>query len=283
MLIRPEINSEVLKNFIIPPRPEALVAVSQEARSDDPDLSVIVKAISGDVSLSGALLQVVNSPFYGLRSKVSSVQQAAGLLGINKIDKLVTSVSLRSQLGSEMDLGRFWDSATEIANLSGLLAAKLVGVDNDEAYMLGLFHDCGIPVLMQHFSDYKETLKECNDTDIRPVTNIEFAKYEVHHALLGYKLAKDWFLSETMCDAILFHHDCLSIFQDSMDREGPVISLLAVLKLAEQISFEIRRELRADSHTDWDIYGPIIINYFGLTAADIEEMKDDMKEKLELF
>lgn len=280
MLAKPNIEEDLIKDIIIPPRPEVLIKVSEEAKSSDPNLPEVVEALTTDVSLSGAILQVVNSPFYGLRNKISSVQQAANLLGIKKIEKLVTIVSIRSQMGGNLDLGRFWDGASETASLCGLLAKRFVEVDFDEAYMLGLFHDCGIPIMMQHFPDYKETLRECNSTKERPTTNIEVNKYGFHHAVIGYKLAKDWFLAESICDALLFHHDCIDIFSTDADTSSPVYSLLALLKVAEQISFEMHQSSRSDSNTDWTEIGEIIIDYLGLSLEDFEEMKDDMKEKM---
>lgn len=280
MLAKPHIEEELIKDVVIPPRPEVLIKVSEEAKSSDPNLPSVVEALTTDVSLSGAILQVVNSPFYGLRNKISSVQQAANLLGIKKIDKLVTIVSIRSQMSGELDLGRFWDGASETANLCGLLARRFVEVDFDEAYMLGLFHDCGIPIMMQHFPDYKETLRECNSTSERPITNIEVKKYGFHHAIIGYKLAKEWFLSESICDALLFHHDCIDIFSDDADTSSPVFSLLALLKVAEHVSFEMHQSSRSDSSPDWLEIGDRIIEYLALSHEDFEELKDDMKEKM---
>jgi HD-like signal output (HDOD) protein len=64
----------------IPPRPEALLKVSEQVKSKDPNLTLIGEAISSDVALAGAVLQVVNSPFYGLPRKLTSVTQGYSAL-----------------------------------------------------------------------------------------------------------------------------------------------------------------------------------------------------------
>ena len=283
MLSQAQIDNDIIKNVTIPPRPEALMLVAKEARSADPELSNVVTAILSDVSLSGALLQVVNSPFFGLRNKITTVQQAAGLLGIKKVEKIVTSVSIRSQLSAGVDLGNFWDRIMHIADLAGYLAKKVVGVDPDEAYMLGLFHDCGIPVMMQHFSDYQEVYEECLKTENRPSTAIEIAKYQVHHGMIGHKLAMNWTLPESMCDAILRHHDCLEIFREDNDDVGPAVSLIAILKFAEQVDFEINRDVSGGSNPDWEIIGDSVIEFLGLSQVDATEILDEVRDKIQLI
>ena len=67
----------------IPPCPKILLDLSAEVRKEEPDLQRIERLVSGDVGLSAALIKTVNSPFYGLRSKVHSVMQAIHMLGLS--------------------------------------------------------------------------------------------------------------------------------------------------------------------------------------------------------
>jgi len=281
MFKKPDLSNIDFKKVTIPPRPEAMMKVTEQAKSDDPNITIISEVVSADVGLSAAVLQVVNSPFYGLKRKVTSANQATNLLGVKKMAKLVTSVSLRSQSSGDVDLGRFWDSAEEIANLSGIIAKKLGGVDPDDAYMLGLFHDCGIPIMMQHFEDYKETLKSANSGDVGVLTQYEMKKYGIDHASIGYKLAQEWFLGEDMCEAILYHHECDDVFNQSDASASPAVSLLALLKFAEHISFEIHQGSRSDAATDWDTLGEAVMEYLNLSQEDVNELKDEFKERLE--
>jgi HD-like signal output (HDOD) protein len=78
------INEIDFKKVKIPPRPEALLKLSDQVRSEDPNINLLAEAISSDVSLAGAVLQVVNSPFFGLRNRLTSVSQATSLLGVKR-------------------------------------------------------------------------------------------------------------------------------------------------------------------------------------------------------
>ena len=59
---------------------------------------------------------------------------------------------------------RFWDASARKARLSAWLAYKLdiPGFHSEDAYTFGLFHDCGIPILMMRFPHCKEMLGQAN-------------------------------------------------------------------------------------------------------------------------
>ena len=64
---------QIVKDIGIPPCPAILTKLMQEMREDEPDFKRIGKLIGGDVSLGAAMLKTVNSPFYGLNRKATSV------------------------------------------------------------------------------------------------------------------------------------------------------------------------------------------------------------------
>ncbi len=58
-----------LQGISVPAQPQIMVDLQMEQYMPDPDLEVIAKLISQDPGLSGALLKIVNSPYYGLSNK----------------------------------------------------------------------------------------------------------------------------------------------------------------------------------------------------------------------
>ena len=54
-------EKKILASITIPPRPEVLLKLSAEAKKPEPNVSVIAHAITEDISISAAVLQVVNS------------------------------------------------------------------------------------------------------------------------------------------------------------------------------------------------------------------------------
>ena len=79
---------EILGSIKIPPQPEILIKVERELEKDEPSLAFFSDTISSDVGLSSAVLRIINSPFYGLRSEINSVHHAISLLGLVHIKNL---------------------------------------------------------------------------------------------------------------------------------------------------------------------------------------------------
>ncbi len=67
---------KVLQGISIPPQPQTMVDLQMEQASPNCDIKHIAKLISKDVGLSGSILKTVNSSFYGLSNKISSIEQA---------------------------------------------------------------------------------------------------------------------------------------------------------------------------------------------------------------
>jgi len=78
-----------------------------------------------------------------------------------------------------------------MAQLAALIAAERVSVCNifpDQAYMAGIFHECGVPVLMQRFPDYCGKL-HLDTTSCWPSFSDEDKLYKVDHCSIGYFVA----------------------------------------------------------------------------------------------
>lgn len=274
-----ELNEEVISQMNIPSRPEVLIKVTEAAKETDPDLGKIVDIVGKDVNLSGSLIQVVNSPLYGLRRKISSVKEAGMLLGIQKVERLVTVVSMRSMSQQSVDLSSFWDSAEELANISRLLAKKIGIVNDDDAYMLGLFSNCGIPIMMQFFPEYETFFKEFEDVAGTNFTLEEMKRFRVNHCVVGYKLSEKWFFPDAIRDAIMFHHDVHDLFKSDQENENPVLLLLANLELADKIQHKLKNKCpQGQSEEEWLNDNKAMIRYLGLSEDDFLEHQDEIVE-----
>ena len=153
-LIPPEVIERTLKGIAIPARPQVLVQLENELTRDDPDPRVIVRLVSGDVGLSAAVLKTVNSPFFGLSRRISSVAQAVNLLGMRSAAQIVTGLVLRAAIaGKAGSLERFWDSAEKVAGIASHIWLYLPLGPRDEAYCAGIFHGVGILILMQRIPE----------------------------------------------------------------------------------------------------------------------------------
>ncbi|NVJ59913.1 MAG: HDOD domain-containing protein [Gammaproteobacteria bacterium] len=276
----PETN--LIENLTIPPRPEVLTLINRERQEEYPNIKKISDAIGQDVSLSAAVFQIINSPALRLSKTITSIHQAVNLLGIERVERVVTIVSMRQSVTGNLNLGRFWDSAAEVANLASQLTDKLTGVNVDDAYTLGLFHNCGIPLMMQAFDDYKNTLIEMNETDLYPVTQIEQKRYGITHTKLSYMLLKKWHMPMHIAKAAYFHLYRFSDLVSQNQLDGDALSLIAILKMAENISDSYRKSMRAtENKNEWEQTKDDIFLFLGIDDHDYIEIKEDMLEWLD--
>jgi len=267
----------IVDTIAIPPQPATLTETLEIVNSNNPDLSRIADIISKDVALSAAVFKTINSPFFGIRREISSIQQATMLLGMKNVVNIVTGLSLRMSMetkkGSELNLGRFWDTASDTALVCANLAKAMGSNVRDDAYMFGLFHDCGIPLMQQKYPDYFEVLKIANNEPEREFTEIEEEHYDTNHATVGYMVARTWKLPKTICKAILTHHNL-----EALKEDGDEATLIALLHMAEHISHSKRRiteDLR------WTLIKEKVMQNLLIDELEYTELKEDVAEMLE--
>jgi HD-like signal output (HDOD) protein len=264
---------KTLKGISIPPRPQVLVKLGKEMSKDDPDPQVIVRLISADVGLSAAVLKTVNSPFFGLASKISSVGNAVSLMGMRTAGQIVTGLVLRNAVaGDNRSLERFWDSAEKVAGIAAYVASTLPRGPRDDAYSFGLFRDIGIPILMQKFPDYRQTLAAAEVDREHPMTWVEDERHATNHATLGYLIGKGWFLPATLCEAILYHHDPL-VFDDAETISPQALTLVAIAHLAEHFNDEY---VRMRTNPEWDRMGARVLNHLGLSDTEYLDLREEL-------
>jgi HD-like signal output (HDOD) protein len=262
-----------LKGFAIPPRPQVLVSLGNEMNREEPNLKLIAAQISGDVGLSAAVLKTVNSPYFGLKSKISSVTQAVSLLGLKSVERIMTGIMLRTAfVGESRTLERFWDSAEKSAGIAAHIASSLPRGPRDDAYSFGLFHNAAMPILNQRYPDYSQTLLIAAETGDRPVTEVEDERHAVNHATLGFLIAKAWFLPPVICEGILRHHDP-AVFDGNDEISPQALTLIAITYLAEHLNDEY---VLMGDHSPWEQVGHKVLAHLGLLDTEYESLKEEI-------
>ena len=273
---------QALQGISVPPQPQIMVDLQMEQYMPDPDLEVIARLIAQDPGLSGALLKVVNSSYFGLSNKIASIQRAVNLLGSRSIINLINALSIKGEMSDDtiVTLNRFWDTAQDVA-MTCLTLAKRTGAQAvDEAYALGLFHDCGVPLMLKRFPNYMAVLEEAYASagpDCR-VVDTENNAFNTNHAVVGYYTAKSWRLPQHVTDAIANHHNALAIFSDESSRNPQLKNLLAILKMAEHICSSYRVLGNQTVDHEWNAISHLVLDYVGLSDYDFESMKLSIRE-----
>lgn len=269
--------SDILKTIFIPPCPAVVTALLEESRCPDVDFNKVIRLISGDLSLAASMMKTANSPIFALRNKVETVQKAAAVLGLNNILSIVKGLALKRSLSPNgISMERFWERSNFHATVSTRLARRVPGVTLENAYTFGLFHDCGIPILMQRFPDYKETLVAANRS-AKAVWEIETERHGTDHVTVGAMLARNWHLPDIIVKAIRMHHNFEILADESSQLSDEVRGLAAVSLLADHL---IAHFLDMPDEAEWMAHGTDALNYLNFDEEELADLQSDVEEDL---
>lgn len=220
----------VTKGINIPPQPRVLLELQRTLASDDYDVRTLARIISEDPGITAMLFKAVRSPVFGRGKSLTTLDQVIMVVGVKQTFNLVQALALATSVSdqSRQAFDIFWTRSQEVAQLAAIIASDLVSICNvfpDQAYMAGIFHECGVPVLMQRFPDYAQALR-LDNACCWPNLRDEDTKFNVDHCSIGYLVARHWNLPDFVCAAIQYHHEMPT------DELGAALTLVAILQLA---------------------------------------------------
>ena len=129
-----------LKIDRLPTLPGIAMRILEAVQKEDADLEEMGNIISTDPPLSAEVLRIINSAFYGLPSKITSVFHAINLLGINTVKNLALSFSLvkkfQTDTSKAFDFTNFWKDSLIGAVAAKLMAEKTVPAFSEDAFFL---------------------------------------------------------------------------------------------------------------------------------------------------
>ena len=277
-LVQENIES-ILQGVTIPSPPQIIADLQMEMAMPEPDLNEMASMISKDPGLAGGVLKTLNSPYYGSR-EISSIAKAVMMLGMTTVTNIVNTLYLRESM-SKLDgasnettkvLTRFWDSATDVARACSLVSRRLNVQDPDMAYMLGLFHNAGIPLLMTRFPNYPEILVQSYLLEAGRIVDIENEQCATNHAVVSFYAAKSWKLPKLLCQVISKHHNAADIFSEKEPISDDEKAYLGILKISEHLAGLSVTLGNNENDEEWQQIGENVLEYFGLSEFDYHDM-----------
>lgn len=270
----------ILQGIRIPPQPQILVDLQIEQVMPDPDMDQVARLIRQDVSLSGMMLKFVNSPFFALKNKITSIEQAVALLGADTVINIVNGLTIKGEMTDDtiQSMTRFWDTATDIAMVSATIAKQIGAKNPDEAYAIGLFHNAGIPLMMHRFPNYDAILQESYAAPAPRIIDVENRFLNTNHAVVGYYTAKSWNLPPHLCEVIAEHHNAQQIFAKKDGKQAERKTLLAILKIAEHLCGNFRILGQQDEDLEWEVIRQDVLEYTGLSTYDLDQMTENFQD-----
>jgi HD-like signal output (HDOD) protein len=197
---------------VLPSLPSLYAEIVQEMQSEDASIKKASAIIAKDLGMSTKILQVINSAYFGLPGRVTSLHQAVSLLGLDIVKALVLSVQVFSQFkdvpSRVLSLDVLWRHSLTTASLAReiALAEGAEATQVEEVFMAGLLHDVGVLALVTNVPDrYLDALQQAEE-NCRPSSELELEILGATHAEVGAYLLGLWGLGDSIVEALAFHH-----------------------------------------------------------------------------
>jgi putative nucleotidyltransferase with HDIG domain len=167
------------------------------------------RVIALDPVLAGQVLKLINSAYYSLMNKVTSLTRAIIMLGLNTVKNLALSTAIirsvsQAKKSRALPIRAFWAHSIAVGVMAKLLAAGrgLSLAEREEYFVAGLLHDLGkIPI----GDEYTEVLARV-ETAQNPLVTVEQQVLGLDHEEVGAMIATKWKLNAVLTDAICHHH-----------------------------------------------------------------------------
>lgn len=150
-LKKEELRSRILEIIKISTIPSMMKKIMEVAEDPASTVSDLEKLIEQDPAIASRVVAVSNAVFYGFSRKINSISQAILVLGFEMVKGLAVSTTVFNirQPGFARELAALWGHSFECAMASVLLARKTGLVTKESAFLAGLLHDIGMPIMVQ--------------------------------------------------------------------------------------------------------------------------------------
>jgi len=227
------INPRDLINIVPASPPRVYMRLCELIHDPSTTADDLARVIAIDPALTGRLLKLVNSSFYGLSVPIDTVSRAITVVGTQQLAHLVLvteAVSAFSGLTTTlMDMDRFWRHSVYVGVVARILAQQ-VRADNPEMYFTaGLLHDIGSLMIYHGVPDLaQEALYRSRKSNL-PLQVAEQQVMGFDHAAVGGELMRAWHLPTPLECAVEYHHAADSKYATREFRAVGIVHLADVL------------------------------------------------------
>jgi HD-like signal output (HDOD) protein len=228
------------ENHTLPTVPKVVRDLIEVLANENASLSQVARKIEADQVLTARMLRLANSPFYGLRRKVSTMEEAIRMLGLSATRTLVISANLTGtfQKVPHVNLPSFWRHRLRVASVARHLAGLSRAVDPNLAFTVGSMHAIGHLIMALVQPEQFAAVNAAAPLDAMRRFAVEEQAFGYHYGDVSAKLAARWNFSDEYAVALggfarplamqafdplagLLH---LGVWRMAVDREGAAAS-----------------------------------------------------------
>lgn len=187
-----------------------ILSVSRDAKTGARDLAQVVGT---DHALTAKLLKIANSALYGSKGKVTQISQAVTRTGFQSVLELAMGISVTEAFNKKgagkggLSRPAFWAHSLAVGLVARRLAMHAKRESAEEAFVAGLLHDIGKPLLEECFpAEYRHAIELAGALKM-PIRSAEREVFGADHCFFGGLLMKSWGLPAPIVGAVSLHHN----------------------------------------------------------------------------
>jgi len=255
----------------LPTLPAMAFEVIRLLKDEDTTIRQVAGVIEKDQAIVPRILKLVNSAFFGLKSRVTSISHAVIVLGFNTVRSALIALTVIDALPKGLTArgfraADFWIHALSVATVSRHLIQHSHLAPTEDAFTAGLLHDIGKVVVLRYFPQSFEQIWATAQDEALAFHEAEKKVIGCTHAQVGAWLARRWQLPEVLTEAIRRHHS-LNL---APEREAVTLAV----KTADQL---VHAGGAAVSLAGQDIQG-----FFGTQLASASQWYPGLEEQIGL-
>jgi HD-like signal output (HDOD) protein len=230
-----QVRAAVTETGTLPSLPEKYVELTNALQDPDVGIDRVASIVEGDMGMCAKLLQLVNSSFFGLARRITSIREGVAYLGLDVVRMLVLSADVFLALERDPPIpGLDVELLQRHSLLTGRLASQFVTGPQlaDGAFLAGVLHDVGKFILgTQQRDRFAPLVAEARATG-EPLHVVESRAGWVTHAEVGAYLLGLWGLPYPVVEAVAHHHAPDRVAQQGVD-------VLAAVYVANSLLHEV--------------------------------------------
>ncbi len=225
------------------------------------------KVVSLDPVLTGQVLKLINSAYYSLVNRVTSLPRAITMLGMNTVKNMALSTAvIKTVSGAKkskvLPTSKFWAHTIGVGACAKLLAisADVPVSEREEYFVAGLLHDLGkIP----YGDEYSTVLRIARKEQV-PLLEVERELLGLDHQQVGLMIGEKWKLNQNLKECLAKHHD-IDLVDDAFKKQAACIALADIYVNIFDIGYAGNRfpsvenidQLLDTAGLSWEQYGAV--------------------------
>jgi len=209
----PELRLKKIQLFIqrMPSLSTTVTKVLEVCNSPAPSPQDLNRVISLDPVLTGQMLRLINSAYYGLAHRITTLTRAIIMLGINTVKNMVLATSVLGCFKGafrRLPVDEFWAHSLCVAVTAKALGEmqRVSPAELEEFFVAGLMHDLGKLPIMALFPEIYRQINTCSIDEEIPMFQAERRILGFDHGHVGHLIAVRWRLHSEIGRAVAGHH-----------------------------------------------------------------------------